>query len=63
MGSMRGWRPYGITCCGARGLVETMSDCHSIDHIKQAMTGLDLEPDLATYFDIVYGPYDDGNRW
>ena len=53
-------RPYGITCCGARaGLVETMSDCHSIDHIKQAMTGLDLEPDLATYFDIVYGPYDD----
>ena len=53
-------RPYGITCCGARaGLVETMADTHSIDHVKQAMTTLDLQPDLATYFDIVYGPYDD----
>jgi phosphatidylinositol 4-kinase len=53
-------RPYGITCCGARaGLVETMADTHSIDHVKQAMTTLDLQPDLSTYFDIVYGPYDD----
>ena len=39
-----------------------MSDCHSIDHIKQAMTALDSRTDLATYFDIVYALTTTGNQ-
>ena len=49
-------RPYGIVCCGPRaGLVETLADAKSVDHVKQQLVSLDMAADLGAYFDAVYG--------
>ena len=49
-------------CCGPRaGLVETLADAKSIDHVKGAMHDLDVGPGLDAYFDHVYGRYDDAS--
>jgi phosphatidylinositol 4-kinase len=56
-------RPYGIICCGPRaGLVETLADAKSLDHVKQQLKSLDMGTDLGAYFDAVYGPYDENQR-
>ena len=56
-------RPYGIICCGPRaGLVETLADAKSLDHVKQQLKSLDMGTDLGAYFDAVYGPYDENQQ-